>query len=131
MMLDDLLPVYGRCGTVVAWIDDDVLFDMTGRYVAFFDDATVYSFRGRVLGFYEGGWFRDTRGDAVAFTTDHDDQGPVAPVCDPPPLPPALDCPPHPTTPHVFPVSPVAGVDWSLQTWGEFIADSGPVSSMY
>ncbi len=128
---DAMKPVYGRCGTVVAWIHDGVLFDLCGRWVAFFDDEGVYSFRGRLLGFYEDGWFRDQRGDAAAFTLDHTDDGPVAPVCDPVPLPPSLSFPPIPATPHIFPVSPMPGYDWSLQSWNEFVAGSGTMCSMY
>ncbi|MEM7625206.1 MAG: 4-fold beta flower protein [Planctomycetota bacterium] len=127
----DMQPVFGRCGTVVAWIQDEVLFDMTGRWIAFFDDDAVYSFKGKLLGFFEDGWFRDPRGDAVGFTEDANDQGPVRPVCDPVPLPPALDFPPVPTTPHIFPASPIPGLDWSLSSWGEFVTASGNVSSIY
>ncbi|MEM8739025.1 MAG: 4-fold beta flower protein [Planctomycetota bacterium] len=124
-------PVFGRCGTVLAWIQDGVLFDMCGRWVAFFDDDAVYSFRGRLLGFYEDGWFRDHRGDAVGFVVGCSDDGPVLPVCEEAPLPPGLDFPPIPATPHHFPVSPIPGLDWSLSTWGEFVAGSGNVCSMY
>ncbi|MEO1237089.1 MAG: 4-fold beta flower protein [Planctomycetota bacterium] len=130
--LDDMQPVYGRCGTVLAWIQDEVLYDMCGRWVAFFDDGAVYSFRGKLLGFYEDGWFRDQRGDAVGFTLDHaDDGGPVPPVCEPAPLPPALDFPPIPATPHHFPVSPIAGVDWSIASWNEFVAGTGAACAMF
>jgi len=118
----DMQPVYGRCGTVVAWIDDEVLYDLCGRWTAFFDDDAVYSFRGKLLGFYEDGWFRDQRGDAAAFTEDANDDGPVLPVCDPAPLPPSLTFPPIPATPHVLPVSPMPGVDWSMSQWSEFVA---------
>ncbi len=125
---DDIQPVYGRGGTVEAWIDDEVVFDMCGRWVAFLDDQAVYNFKGKLLGFYEGGWFRDQKGDAVSFTTDADENGPVKPVCDSPPLPPALDCPPAPATPHQLPVSPMPGLDWSIQSWGEFLMASGTMS---
>jgi len=64
----------------------------------------------------------------VSFTPDASDAGPVKPVCDPEPLPPALDFPPTPTTPHLMPVSPIAGLDWSLQSWGEFVLGSGNMS---
>lgn len=127
----EMTPVYGRCGTVIGWIEDDVLFDMTGRWNAFIDDDTVYTFKGTVLGFYEDGWFRDPRGDAVAFTAGHGDEGPVAPVIEPAPLPPALDCPPLSPTPMEFPVSPIASVEWSIATWGEFITGTGAMNSLY
>lgn len=124
----DLIPVYGRGGTVEAWIDDDIVFDMCGRWVAFIDDDAVYSFKGKLLGFYEHGWFRDHKGDAVTFIVDANEEGPVKPVCDPPPLPPALDCPPMPTTPHQLPVSPMPGLDWSMQTWSELVSGAGNMS---
>lgn len=125
-------PVFGRCGTVIAWIQDEVLFDMCGRWVGFFDDEGLYSFRGKLLGFYEDGWFRDSRGDAAGFTEDCDPaQGPERPVCEQAPLPPALDCPPIPATPHVFPVSPIPGLDWSIQSWNEFAARGGNMASTF
>lgn len=127
----DMQPVFGRCGTVIAWILDEVVFDLCGRWVAFFDDEGVYSFRGKLLGFYEDGWFRDQRGDALGFTEDANDDGPMRPVCDPVPFPPTMDFPPIPATPHVFPVSPMPGVDWSISTWNEFVAGTGNACSMY
>jgi hypothetical protein len=127
----DMKPIYGRCGTVIAWIDDGVIFDMCGRWVAFFDDETVFSFTGKLLGFFEDGWFLDQRGDGVAFVQGCGDDGPVLPVCEPEPFPPALDCPPLPPRPHLMPVSPIQTVDWSLSTWNEFIAGSGTMASIY
>jgi len=124
----DITPIYGRGGTVVAWIDDGIVFDMCGRWVAFVDDDAVYNFKGKLLGFFEEGWFRDQKGDAVCFTLDATEAGPVKPVCDPAPLPPALDFPPAPTTPPHLPVSPIAGLDWSMQSWGEFVLGSGNMS---
>ena len=128
---DDLITIYGRGGTVIAWIDDGVVFDMCGRWVAFLDEVSVFSFTGKLLGFYEGGWFRDQRGEAVAFTPGCNDEGPVLPICEEPPLPPALDCPPMPPAPSVLPVSPMPGVDWSLQHWSEFLSGSASLASMY
>jgi hypothetical protein len=127
----DLTPIYGRCGTVIAWLDDGVVFDQCGRWVAFLDDENVYSFTGKLLGFYEDGWFRDLRGDGVALTAGCRDNGPVRPVLDPVPLPPALSFPPLPPAPHIMPVSPMPTVDWSLQTWNEFVAGTGNMASMY
>ena len=127
----DLITIYGRGGTVIAWLEDDVIFDMCGRWVAFLDEVSVYSFTGKLLGFYEDGWFRDQRGEAVAFTPGCNDEGPVLPICEEPPLPPALDCPPVPTTPHLLAVSPMPGVDWSLQHWSEFLSGAGNMASLY
>ena len=127
----DLTPIFGRCGTVIAWLDDEVIFDMCGRWVAFIDDDSVFSYSSKLLGFYEHGWFRDSRGDAVAFTPTPGDEGPVLPVCERAPLPPAIDCPPMTPTPHLLPVSPMPGYDWSLQTWNEFVAGSGNMASIY
>ena len=78
----DITPIYGRGGDVLAWIDDAIVFDMCGRWVAFIDDDAMFSFKGKLLGFYEEGWFRDQKGDAVSFTLDASDAGPVKPVCD-------------------------------------------------
>ena len=127
----DMLPVYGRCGTVIAWLDDEVVFDMCGRWVAFVDDESVYSFAGKLLGFFEDGWFRDQRGDGVAFMKGCSDEGPVLPVLEEAPFPPSLSFPPIPATPHNLAVSPMPGVDWSLQTWNEFVAGSGNMASLY
>ncbi|MEE9403430.1 MAG: hypothetical protein V3V20_00930 [Algisphaera sp.] len=123
-----ITPVYGRGGIVEAWIDDDVVFDMCGRWVAFIDDAAVYNFKGKLLGFFEDGWFRDQKGDAAAFTQDCNDDGPVMPVLDPTPLPPSLTFPPMPVSPHRLPVSPIAGLDWSMQSWNEFLSGAGSMS---
>ncbi len=127
----DIGTIYGRGGTVIAWVNDRVIFDMCGRWVAFIDDGSVFSYSRKLLGFYEDGWFRDQRGDAVAFTPGCNDEGPILPICDQAPLPPAVDCPPVMPTPHILPVSPIPGVDWSLQCWNEFLAGSGNMAGIY
>ena len=127
----NLTPIYGRCGTVIAWIDDDVIFDQCGRWTAFLDETDVYHPSGKLLGFYEDGWFRDCKGDGVAFTEGCSDNGPVPPICDPVPLPPSLTFPPLPPAATTMPVSPLPTVDWSLLTWNEFIAGSGTLSSVF
>ena len=126
--MTDPTPIHGRVGETIAWLDDGVVYDMCGRWVAFLDDDIVYSFRGQPLGHFEDGWFRELRGDAVAFVEGCADNGPVIPVCETVPIPPALDCPPMPPTPHEFPVSGIPGVDWSLGTWGEFISGATAAS---
>lgn len=126
--MEDITPIHGRGGDVIAWLNDGVIHDMCGRWVAFIDDEAVYSFRGQLLGHFEHGWFREQRGDAVAFIEGANDEGPVKPVCDPAPIPPALDFPPQPPVPHVFPQSAMPSVDWSFDTWGEFIAGNSSAS---
>jgi hypothetical protein len=128
MDLHDILPIYGRGGEVIAWIHDNVIHDMCGRWVAFLDDGGVYSFRGQLLGDFADGWFRDPRGDGVAFILASDDNGPVKPVCEDAPIPPALDFPPTPPVPHNFPMPAMPTVDWSLSTWNEFVAGQAAAS---
>jgi len=114
-------PIYDRNGQAVAWFDIGLICDLQGRAVAFLDNNNVVSFQGEHLGVLSNGFFRDHRGDAVAFFNGASG-GPLLPVtcaAPAPPLPGAASIPP--TSP--VPPEPAAPTSiWSSLSWSEFIS---------
>jgi hypothetical protein len=80
-------PIYDSAGAVVAWKRDDDIHDVHGRAIAFLSNKNVAGYNGKHLGVLDKGFFRDHRGDVVAFMRGATG-GPVLPVPSEKPVPP-------------------------------------------
>ncbi len=74
---------------------------------------------GEHLGLLLGRFFRDHRGDAVAFLPGAIG-GPILPSPSPGPNPPIPSIPPSPAKPFIPPIPAIPSLDWGL-SWQEFI----------
>lgn len=113
-------PIHNRHGTLVGWLDDEVIRTLPGRHVAFVSNSGVFSYRGRYLGRFHDGFFRDRRGGTVAFIPGACG-GPVTPIPPIAPIPPVFPVPPVPPVPPVAPVAPVDSLSWSSEDWETFL----------
>lgn len=115
-------PIYDRQGIVVAWKNGNVIHDISGNAIAFINDTNVISYTGKHLGVLNNGFFRDHRGDAVAFMKGATG-GPILPVLSVPPVPPVPAIAPVPPIPPIPPVPAVPSLSWSDLSWDKFIID--------
>ena len=113
-------PIFAPSGTLVGWLENDVVFDTASRHIAHIQGGAVYTYTSRQLGYFDNGYFRDKVGDAVAFMGGCTG-GPLPPI---PPIPPI---PAIPAIPPIAPIAPIASVprvpslSWSRLGWMEFI----------
>ena len=80
-------PIYDREGQVVGWKNDENIYDLDGSHAAVRIKENVYGPSGEHLGLLLEGFFRDHRGDAVAFLSGAIG-GPILPSPSLPPDPP-------------------------------------------
>ena len=85
-------PIYDREGQVVGWKNDQNIYDLDGSHAAVRIKENVYGPNGEHLGLLLEGFFRDHRGDAVAFLSGAIG-GPILP---------SLSIPPDPPIPSTF-----------------------------
>ena len=112
-------PIYDREGQVVGWKNDQNIYDLDGSHAAVRDKENVYGHSGQHLGLLLEGFFRDHRGDAVAFLSGAIG-GPILPTPSNPPLPPIPATPPTPAKPSIPPIPAIPSLDWGI-SWKEFI----------
>lgn len=112
-------PIYDRAGQVVGWKNEENIFDLDGSHVAVKKKENVYGTNGQHLGLLLEGFFRDHRGDAVAFLSGAVG-GPILPVTSVPPAPPLPSIPPIPAKPAIPPIPAIPSLDWG-KSWQEFI----------
>ena len=112
-------PIYDRAGHVVAWRKDEHIYDLDGRHAAVTSKINVYGHNGQHLGLLLEGFFRDRRGDAVAFLPGAFG-GPILPDLAAPPEPPTPSMPPVPAPPSIPPIPAIPSLDWGV-SWEEFI----------
>lgn len=108
-------PVFDKSGSVVGWVNDNVIFDMNSDPCAFINDEAVFSYQGKHLGWLNRGFFRDQSGDAVGFVENATGQ-PLLPTTAIPPIPAIPSMPPLP------PMPPLPSPNWSLFSWSEFLS---------
>jgi hypothetical protein len=113
-------PIFSRDAAVIAWLKNDVVYDLTGEPRAIVRNTAVIAYDGVYLGRIDRGFFRDKHGDAVAFMRGATN-GPITPSPRVVPTPP-------PTrdkviTPNVRIVAKPgpASVFWSLLDWEDFL----------
>jgi 4-fold beta flower protein len=123
-------PIFDRSGGTVAWLDNDVIRDRAGRAVAFIprhtssQQAAVYSYAPEHLGYLGDGFFRDIKGDAVAFLASHA-HGPITPIPGLPPLPPLPAIAALPPFAPLPPIAPLPTYNWSRLCWADFVEGQG------
>jgi hypothetical protein len=116
----EMVPVFSRDAMVVAWLKNDVVYDLRGEPRAIVRGTAVISYEGVYLGRTDRGFFRDPQGDAVAFMPGATN-GPITPS-------PRVKPAPPPTrdvliTPNVRIVAKPgpASVFWSTLDWEGFL----------
>ena len=112
-------PIYDREGQVVGWKNDENIYDLDGSHAAVRIKENVYGPSGEHLGLLLEGFFRDHRGDAVAFLSGAIG-GPILPNPSIPPAPPMPAIPPIPAKPSIPPIPAIPSLDWGI-SWKEFI----------
>jgi hypothetical protein len=66
--MSGLHEIYDGSGSLVGFIDGDFIFDRaTEEWVAYLSGELVYAGGAKVLGFLHDGFFRDLRGNSIAF----------------------------------------------------------------
>jgi hypothetical protein len=115
----NLNPIYDREGQVVGWKKDQNIYHLDGSHAAVKDNINVYGHNGQHLGILLEGFFRDHRGDAVAFLSGAIG-GPILPTPSIPPDPPIPSKPSIPTNPSIPPIPAIPSLDWGI-SWQEFI----------
>ena len=103
-------PIFDRHGEAVAWLREDIIFDAYGNARALIRGEQVYNYSATTLGTHSRGYFRDRRGQAVAFTRGASG-GPMLPIPAIPPIPPIPGIPPIPPIPPILPVPPIPRVN--------------------
>lgn len=116
-------PIFDRRGAVVGWFDGAFVVGPSNTFVGHVKADVVLSMSsGRPLGYFAKGFFRDHRGDAVAFLRGATG-GPITPIVSSfTPMAPVL--PVRPMTPiGIAPIvlTPVGSLAWG-EEWAEFLA---------
>lgn len=114
-------PIYDPQGSVVAWLDDDRIIDLSGQHTALISSTSVITYSGKQMGMFEDGFFRDSGGGAVAFI-ENASGGPILPIAQIPPVPPVPTIPPIPPIPLIPYVPPVPLLSWSYLSWNDFLS---------
>lgn len=121
-------PIFSPEGQVVAWLKNDVIYDEVGEPRAAIRDGAVFLFDGVYLGRLEHGYFRDYKGDAVAFMRDASGSPaapaprviPTAPTTRIPLITPGIRVVPYPSSPSSH---------WSEMDWNVYLQPMLAVSS--
>ena len=112
-------PLYDREGQVIGWLHDENIYNLDGGHAAVRNKENVFGPSGEHLGLILEGFFRDHRGDAVAFLAGAIG-GPILPISSIPPDPPIPSTPPIPAKPSIPPIPAIPSLDWGI-SWKEFI----------
>ena len=113
--------IHDREGQVVGWLYDEHIYHLDGSHAAVRNKENIFGHSGEHLGLLLEGYFRDHRGDAVAFLPGAIG-GPILPAPAEPPDPPILTNPPNPAKPSIPPIPAIPSVDWGI-SWEDFIQD--------
>ncbi len=112
-------PIHDRSGAVVGWIHNGRVLDRRNQYRGFLSGDAVYSMKGRYLGRYTKGFFRDNKGNAVAFTAGSSG-GPLTPLAQLAPIPPLPPLAPMHPLPPLAPLAPLESLSWGVE-WHDFL----------
>ncbi|MBP2625568.1 MAG: hypothetical protein H6Q68_279 [Firmicutes bacterium] len=120
-----MIPVFNKNGKTIAWLKDSIVFAKDGsKALAFIEQENIFSYSSKHLGIFQNGYFRDKKGDAIAFIKGASgDPFPPRPAI--PPFPPRPCIPPEPPTPSVPSVSARASLAWSQTDWEAYINGDG------
>ena len=120
-----MILVFNKNGKTIAWLKDSIVFTKDGRKaLAFIEQENIFSYSSKHLGIFQNGYFRDEKGDAIAFIKGASG--------DPfPPRPAISPFPPKPCTPPASPAQSVPSVpikaspSWSQTDWEVYINGDG------
>jgi hypothetical protein len=112
--------IFDRNGRTVGWLDDETIRDRQMRHRAFIEGDGVFSFGGSHRGSFADGYFRDKRGDAIAFVQSATG-GPMTPIPEIPPIPAIPPIAPIPPLPPIPPIAPIGSFSWSRMSWDDFL----------
>ena len=112
--------IFNKQGRTIAWIKGNELFNIRGQSIGFINQNAVFNLTANYKGTFRNGFFRDKRGNAVAFINGASN-GPIPPVPQVPPVAPVPNVPPvHPVSP-VPPIPPISSFSWSDIDWNTII----------
>lgn len=117
-----VLAIYDPSGNTVGWLQNTTVYDLNGHFRAFIYFGAVYSYGGKHLGALDHGFFRDLSGDCVAFMSGASG-GPDTPLPQFEPAPPPLPAAPTPHIPPTRALVPIGSLEWSTETWDEFLRE--------
>ena len=115
-------PIYNRNGSMVAWLRDDVIYDISLKPCAFIRNETVFTYLPHHIGRFDCGFFRDKSGRVVAFISGATG-GAIPPAPKIPPSPPVPSAPTAPPAPSAPPAPPASSSKWSSLDWEEFLLE--------
>lgn len=116
-----MIPIFDAKGSTIGWMKDDLLFALNGAAAAFLKGENIINFAGLHCGFLINDFFRDHKGNIVAFLREAQG-GPRLPVTKiPPPAPIPGFVPLRPVAP-IAPLRPMLGLNWSDLSWDNFLA---------
>ncbi|MEO9870875.1 4-fold beta flower protein [Ekhidna sp.] len=113
--------IFDRNGKTIAWLKESEIFNLGGTNIGFLDKEAVHNLRANYKGTFTNGFFRDKRGNSVAFV-DGASNGPIPPIPNIPPIPPIPSIPPIHPIPPIPPIAPIPSFSWSNIDWNEFIS---------
>ncbi|MDZ7727141.1 MAG: hypothetical protein U5Q44_02515 [Dehalococcoidia bacterium] len=117
--------IFDPRGETVAWRHRDAIFDGEGVPRALIRDRCVYTTDGRFVGRFQDGFYRDGRGQPVAFERDATG-GPLPPSTKPRPVAPMLkELPYEPDLETPPPPPRFRSRDWSGISWEAFLNGAG------
>ena len=125
-----MLPIFDKNGYVTAWLKEERIFGISGKPEAFLSGENIFNYAGKYCGVFKDCFFRDNKGDAIAFIRGAHG-GPKLPVTKMPPPPPITS--PSPMKPVIgFPPIPARlTFNWSKTSWADFIGSirqAAPIS---
>ena len=89
---------------------------LTGLTSRIFDGEWLINHHGKAIAHFNQGWFRDLRGDCVAFM-EGASGGPMTPHTKFAPIPPSPGITPMATVASLSPIPPMPSVNWSVSGW--------------
>ncbi len=110
------LDFYDSNGRPYAYSDDgETISTFSGTPIAYIDGDAIYSFRGNYIGCFDSGLIRDTRGDALLFTSTASG-GPMKPMKMMKPMKSMKQMKPMKGMKQMRPMRAMNSMGWSQQT---------------
>jgi hypothetical protein len=118
--------IFDRRGEIVGWVGEEgtdvTIYNIKGNPKAFLKRHGLFAFNGKYLGSFKRGYFRDQKGDAVAFVEGALGEPPV-PKVSVKKIPPKIMLLPRPPLKEKAPVSAAARSFWSDMSFESFLEE--------
>lgn len=112
--------IYDRRGFPVAWLNKNNIYDKKGYFIGFLQGQAVYNYKTEYCGTLQNSFFRDSKGNVVAFLIDAK-KGLVLPTLKPSSMKPVLKPPLINKIPPPPKVAPTPKYSWSIIRWEKFL----------